>query len=69
MPSLDEVAALLTEIGVDPVRYTRYADKRWGSGWKLNAGGRRRALEEIGGFRDDPAGLSAKIETHVDVAA
>ncbi|MCK7502604.1 MAG: hypothetical protein MZW92_81870 [Comamonadaceae bacterium] len=29
-PSLDEVAALLNEIGVDPARYARYADQALG---------------------------------------
>ena len=68
-PSLDEVAALLNEIGVDPARYAQYATKRWGSGWKLNAGGRRRAQEQIGSFRGDPAGLTAKIDAELDTFA
>ena len=46
-----------------------YAAKRWGPGWKINADGRRRALAEIERFRDDPDGLTDKIDAEIDVFA
>ena len=45
------------------------AAKRWGPGWKINADGRRRALAEIERFRDDPDGLTDKIDAEIDVFA
>lgn len=68
-PGIDAIAAALSPMGIDPARYEAYATKRWGSGWKLNANGRRRALEEIEGFAGDAKGLLAKIDAEVDVFA
>jgi hypothetical protein len=57
------------EFGIDGARYTAYAAKRWGPGWKINAAGRRRALAEIEGFRDDPDGFINKIDAELGVFA
>ena len=57
------------DFGIDGERYTAYAAKRWGPGWKINATGRRRALAEIESFRDDPDGLTDKIDAEIDVFA
>ena len=57
------------EFGIDGERYAAYAAKRWGPGWKINATGRRRALAEIESFRDDPDGLTDKIDAEIDVFA
>ena len=61
-PSLEELAVVLKDIGIEPQQYCEYADKRRGSGWKNNANARRHALEEIESFRGDPDGLRAKID-------
>ena len=57
------------EFGIDGERYAAYAAKRWGPGWKINVAGRRRALAEIERFRDDPDGLTDKIDAEIDVSA
>jgi hypothetical protein len=48
-------------------RFERYADKRWGRGWKMNANGRKRALDEVTGFADDGEGFRAKVDAELDV--
>ena len=52
-----ELSALLQEaaaLGIDGSRYEHYAQRRWGSGWKLNANGRKRALQEIRQHQGNP---------------
>jgi hypothetical protein len=66
-PNVDQVIRAVTALGIEPSKYEAYAAKRWGPGWKMNAGGRRRALEEIERFRSDPEGLTSKISAEVDV--
>lgn len=66
-PTVEQVSDAATTLGIDSSRYETYAAKRWGSGWKMNAGGRRRALEEVERFRNDPQGLISKINAEVDV--
>ena len=68
-PSVEQVINAVAEFGIDGARYTAYAAKRWGPGWKINAAGRRRALAEIESFRDDPDGLTNKIDAEIDVFA
>jgi len=58
---LDAAVAL----GVD--RFEQYADKRWGKGWKLAAGGRKRALDEVTAFADDPSGFQEKVKAELEV--
>lgn len=68
-PSFEQVINAVAEFGIDGARYTAYAAKRWGPGWKINASGCRRALAEIESFRDDPDGLTNKIDAEIDVFA
>jgi hypothetical protein len=68
-PSVEQVINAVAEFGIDGERYATYAAKRWGPGWKINADGRRRALAEIERFRDDPDGLTDKIDAEIDVFA
>ena len=68
-PSIEQVINAVAEFGIDGARYTAYAAKRWGPGWKINAAGRRRALAEIESFRDDPDGLTNKIDAEIAVFA
>jgi hypothetical protein len=64
-PSLELVIQGAQAFGLDAARYEDYADRRWGSGWKLNASGRRAALEEIERYCNDPDGYLDKIETEL----
>lgn len=66
-PSLELVMGAAQAYGIDPARYEEYADRRWGSGWKLNANGRRSALEEVERYRNDPDGYLDKIESELKV--
>ena len=59
----DAAAAL----GVEQERFEAYADKRWGKGWKLAAGGRKRALDEVTNFADDATGFQEKVRGELDV--
>ena len=65
-PSIEQVINAAADFGIDGERYATYAAKRWGPGWKINADGRRRALAEIERFRDDPDGLTDKIDAEID---
>ncbi|MHB1260064.1 hypothetical protein, partial [Thiobacillus sp.] len=66
-PSLAQVIEAAHSFGIDAARYEEYADRRWGSGWKINAGGRRGALEELERYRNDPRGYLDKIDTELKV--
>lgn len=65
-PTAEQVVAAAAGFGLDPARYAAYADQRWGSGWRLNANGRRRALDEIEQFADCPNRLLDKIDAELD---
>jgi len=54
-------------LGVPSDRFEQYADKRWGKGWKLAAGGRKRALDEVTAFADDASGLQEKVRAELEV--
>jgi hypothetical protein len=64
-PSLDKVLAGAQAFGIEPGLYGRYADLRWGPGWKLNPQGRRRAWDELERYRNDATGYCDKIETEL----
>ncbi len=61
------VAQAAAALGVVAERFERYADKRWGRGWKMNANGRRRALDEVAGFAEDGEGFRAKVDAEIDL--
>ena len=61
------VAQAAATLGVDAERFERYAEKRWGRGWRMNANGRKRAFDEVVGFGDDAAGFQAKVDAELDV--
>lgn len=63
------VALAAVGLGVAAERFERYADKRWGRGWKMNANGRKRALDEVAGFADDGEGFRAKVDAELDVCS
>lgn len=65
-PSLERLLAQAQARGIDPARYQTYADRRWGSGWKLNPQGRRRAWDElVERYRNDPQGYRDKIDSEL----
>lgn len=68
-PSLELVIGAARTYGIDAARYEEYADRRWGRGWKLNASGRRAALEEIERYRNDPDGFLDKIDCELRAAS
>jgi Recombination directionality factor-like len=61
------VAQAAAALGVEAERFERYAQRRWGSGWKLNTNGRRRALDEVVSFSDDAEGFRVKVNAELDV--
>ncbi len=54
-------------LGIDAERFEAYAEKRWGRGWKLAAGGRKRALDDVSAFADDAAGFQEKVRGELEV--
>lgn len=66
-PSLELVIGAAQSYGINAARYEEYADRRWGSGWKLNANGRRSALGELERYRNDPDAYLDKIESELKV--
>ncbi len=66
-PSFELVIGAAHSYGIEGARYEEYADKRWGRGWKLNANGRRSALEELERYRNDPDGYLDKIASELKV--
>ena len=68
-PSLERLLTQAQARGIDPARYQAYADRRWGSGWKLNPHGRRRAWDElVERYRNDPQGYRDKIDSELALA-
>ena len=69
-PSLELLLSQAQARGVDPTRYEAYADRRWGSGWKFNPHGRRRAWDElVERYRNDPQGYRDKIDSELAQSA
>lgn len=64
-PSLDAVLARAQAYGIAAERFEDYARRRWGAGWKLNPHGRRRVLDELDRYRNDPQGYADKIDTEL----
>ncbi|MCL4182337.1 MAG: hypothetical protein KJ011_02710 [Burkholderiaceae bacterium] len=64
-PTLEQVLSRAQAMGVPAARYTAYADRRWGRGWRVNAQGRSRAWDELERYRHDPDGYLDKIEAEL----
>jgi Recombination directionality factor-like len=60
------VAQAAAALGVETERFERYAQKRWGRGWKLNTNGRKRALDEVTAFESNAEGFRAKVSAELD---
>lgn len=54
-------------LGVARERFELYAEKRWGRGWAVAAAGRKRAIDEVNAFADDPDGFRVKVNAEVEV--
>jgi hypothetical protein len=68
-PGFEELMARVQAYGIAPERYQTYADRRWGSGWKINPHGRARAWDELERYRNDPQGYRDKIESELHLAS
>lgn len=64
-PSVEAVLARVQEYGIAAERFEDYTRRRWGLGWKLNPRGRRRVLDELDRYRNDPQGYADKIDTEL----
>ncbi|MBB4730502.1 hypothetical protein [Xanthomonas arboricola] len=64
-PSVEAVLARVQEYGIAAERFEDYTRRRWGLGWKLNPRGRRRVLDELERYRNDPQGYADKIDTEL----
>ncbi|MEO3714100.1 hypothetical protein [Roseateles flavus] len=61
-PTLEQLLRRAGAMGLEPGRFQRYADWRWGRGWKINPHGRGRAWDELERYANDPVGYSDKID-------
>jgi hypothetical protein len=68
-PAADKVLARALASGIAAELYEAYADRRWGSGWKLNRHGGRRAWDEMERYRNDPQGYADKIDAEMKAAS
>ena len=53
-------------LGVPQERFEAYAEKKWGKGWKLAAGGRKRALDDLAAFEENSEGFLKKVAGELD---
>ena len=60
-PDVPKILEIVSSYGLETAQYEAYAKRRWGSGWKLNANGRLRALDELGRYRNDAEGFKDKV--------
>ena len=58
---VEPILAVVDAFGMERGRFEVYAQRRWGSGWKRNAGGRARVLQALEGFEDLDA-LAAEVD-------
>jgi len=68
-PTLEQLMARVQSGGIAPNLYQTYADRRWGTGWKINPHGRARAWNELERYRNDPQGYLDKIESELQAAS
>lgn len=68
-PTLEQLMTCVQDGGLPPKLYLRYADRRWGMGWKLNPRGRERAWNELERYRNDPQGYLDKIASELQAAS
>jgi hypothetical protein len=60
-PEVKAILDIAATFGFETADYEAYAKRSWGSGWKLNAKGRQRALDELEHYRNDELGFRDKV--------
>ena len=68
-PTLEQLLHRGEAMGVDRESFQRYADGRWGRGWKINPHGRGRAWDELERYANDSEGYADKIDCAVGALA
>ena len=68
-PTLEQLLHRVEAMGVDRESFQRYADGRWGRGWKINPHGRGRAWDELERYANDSEGYADKIDCAVGALA
>lgn len=61
-PTLEQLLGRAEAMGIDAGRFQQYADRRWGSGWKINPHGRSRVWDDLERHASDPEGYADKID-------
>lgn len=61
-PTLEQLLGRAEAMGIDAGRFQQYADRRWGSGWKINPHGRSRVWDDLEHHANDPEGYADKID-------
>jgi hypothetical protein len=69
VPNVEDILNLAETLGIERARFDKYSVKKWGAGWKGNANGRKRVMRDVESFRNDPEGLSNKVNAELDVFA
>ncbi len=68
-PTLEQLLHRVEAMGVNRESFQRYADERWGRGWKINPHGRGRAWDDVERHANDPEGYADKIDCAVGALA
>ncbi len=68
-PTMVQLLRRAQAMGVDVERYQKYADQRWGRGWKINPHGRGRAWDEMERYANHPEGYADKIDCALGLLA
>jgi hypothetical protein len=58
---VEAILGVVDAFGMGRDRFEAFAQKKWGAGWKRNAGGRSRVLAALEGFEDEAA-LAAEVD-------
>src|ERR1700674_784739 len=69
VPNVEDILKLAETLGIERARFDKYSVKKWGAGWKGNANGRTRVMRDVESYRDNPEGLSNKVNAELDVFA
>ena len=65
---VEAILGVVDAFGMARDRFEAFAQKKWGAGWKRNAGGRSRVLAALEGF-EDMAALAAEVDALLGASA
>ncbi|MCL1961346.1 MAG: hypothetical protein FWG56_06170 [Desulfovibrionaceae bacterium] len=68
-PTLAQLLGRAEAMGLDTEQFQQYAERRWGSGWKIERHGRGRVWDEMERYANDPEGFADKINCAMDEMA